>query len=69
MFSVILLCADGQGLTTAMIDALLIDLDASTWDAGGFSNITITNGSGVRSSASDAAVASLIAKNVNVVLN
>jgi hypothetical protein len=69
MFSVILLCADGQGLTTAMIDSLLIDLDASTWDAGGFSNITITSGSGVRSSASDAAVASLIAKNVNVVLN
>jgi hypothetical protein len=69
MFSIILVCADGQGLTTAMIDALLIDLDASTWDAGGFSNITITSGSGVRSSASDAAVASLIAKNVNVILN
>jgi hypothetical protein len=52
-----------------MIDSLLIDLDASTWDAGGAASIRITSGSGVRSSASDAAVASLIAKNVNVVLN
>ena len=69
MFSVILFCADGQGLTTAMIDALLIDLDASTWDNNGFANITITSGNGVRSSASDAAVASLISKNVTVILN
>ena len=69
MFSVSLICADGQGLTTPMIDSLLIDLDASTWDGNGFANITITAGNGVRSSASDAAVASLIAKNVSLILN
>ena len=70
MTQVILRCATGQGLTTSMLDALLIDLDATTWLNTGNQVIRLVEGHGTRSSASNAAVTNLsTVRNVLLQLN
>jgi hypothetical protein len=66
----VLRCATGQGLTTAMLNALLIDLDATTWLNTGNQVIRLVEGHGTRSSESNAAVTNLsTVRNVLLQLN
>ena len=59
--------ASGFGLTTAMVDALLIDLSVPTWGTGGI--IDLRGNNSPRSAASNAAVTLLLSKGVNVTTN
>ena len=58
--------ASGYGLTSAMVDNLLIDLDASGMSSG---TIYLDGNNAARTSASDAAVTSLQGKGVTVTTN
>lgn len=55
------------GLDSTEVDNLLIDLAVGTWSTSGI--ISLQSGNAVRTSASDAAVATLISKSVDLSLN
>lgn len=61
--------ASGFGLTSDMVDNLLIDLDSSTTSWTGSKQIDLAGNNAPRTSASDAAVTSLQNKGVTVITN
>jgi hypothetical protein len=64
---IFILTGGGDGLSTAEVDQLLIDLSASTW--AGSKNLFINGNHAARSAASDAAVTSLGLQGVTVSTN
>jgi hypothetical protein len=68
-FNSIIITPTSGGLSTAEVDQLIIDADTSVVSWTGSKIITLTGTNAVRTSASDAAVASLTTKNVTVTTN
>ena len=63
-------CENGFGLNTASLDALLINLAGATWNSGATKLIRLSLGHGIRSSASNSAVATLTSlPNMTLILN
>ena len=71
MYQVVLKCALTKGLTTAMIDALLIDLSVATWVGGSIGLIRLIEGHGIKSSSAsvNSAISLLVSKGVTLTLN